>query len=484
MLGSTKKNGVSNQKGLSLIELSIVLVISGLILVPLLFAAQIYMENYRREKLSRLEKVTQYVMKTYAERYFRYPCPALRPTSINPTAFGDGGESCSSAPVVSGARNAWASGSPNNDVMYGVLPEYTWEQVKQADGSVVATRIYLKDLIPTDEPIVHDFLDPWGGRLTYLVTKGLTNTSTFNPLNGTVSVVDENNRSTDGIDKNAHYALISHGSDMGGAVNRNGIISRPCPTSGVSELEFPNCNIGSQSLRPIVSGLIRKTDSARVVDVGGVAHVLHDSYNDYVFSNRFYEKSLWAKVGESDSSRVNLTSAPGNRVGIGVSGPQDVLDLVGNNISAGGDLRVDRALVFGLRTIAPNTTTAVSDTATGLLCTGDDSDNDGIIDENGNGILDASEIKCVNPLSFYKITCDDTRTTGAERQRQYIKSISINPTTKNFQVDCKKFEVRPPATGSPPQCGSGRVIRGIYSNGDIMCTTGNTADSGNLVRWE
>jgi prepilin-type N-terminal cleavage/methylation domain-containing protein len=281
MLVLKRKSNVSNQKGLSLIELSIVLVISGLILVPLLFAAQIYMENYRREKLARLEKVVQYVMKTYAERYFRYPCPALRPTSTNLTAFGDGGESRTgsgsdyvcSAPTVDGARNAWSSGSASNNVMYGVLPEYTWEKVKQADGSIVDARIYLKDLIPTDEPIVNDFLDPWGGRLTYLVTKGLTNTSTFNPLNGTVSVVDENNYPTDGIDKNGHYALISHGSDMGGAVNRNGIISKPCPSSSVSELEYPNCNIASQASNPIVSGLIRKTDNSRAISIDGTAHI-------------------------------------------------------------------------------------------------------------------------------------------------------------------------------------------------------------------
>jgi type II secretory pathway pseudopilin PulG len=447
---------LNNASGISLIELSIVLIISGLILVPLLFAAQIYMEQYRQEKLLRLEKTVHNVMKAYAQKYNRYPCPASR------SSFGDGAENCS-IPLVEGARSIWTGADLNkNKVMVGVFPEYTIES---------GARVYLKSFIPSDDPIIRDFLDPWGGRLTYFVTKGLSDASSFNSGNGTVAVVDENGNPTDGIDRNALYALISHGSDQAGAVNVNGVIAIPCPGAS-HELEVSNCSTGNMATTPLISGLIRKSGGMRVVTDGSNVRSIHDYYNDHVFSKRFYEKDLWIPLPEGNNARVNLYSQSGKRIGIGISNPQESLDLIGFNDSGTGSIRIDRALVMGYNKYA---TSSVNKDKTGLICTTKDPDNDGIIDENGNGKWDAGEVTCVNPMTFFKLKCSGTN--------QYIRKISID-SNYNLVAECQSFRVVPPTTGNPPpSCPSNKVIRGIYSNGDIMCTSGNQSDNGSNETW-
>lgn len=456
------KKGGKNAKGISLIELSIVLTISGMILVPLLIMAQIYMEQYRQEKLLRLEKIVHNTMKAYMQRYNRYPCPALRPTGATPAAFGDGAENCS-ALTIDGARAVWsAPDADNNKVMVGVFPEYTMES---------GQRVYLKSFIPPDEPIVRDFIDPWGGRLTYFVTKGLTDSSKFNSANGTVAVVDENGNPTDGINKDALYALVSHGSDQAGAVNVNGIVTSPCPEASEHELENPNCGSSSMVNAPVVSGLIRKGAGVRSVDDGaGTTKNIHDYYNDHVFSRRFYEKDLWIPLPEGNNARVNLYSQTGKNIGVGTSNPQEALDLVGPPSATGGNIQIDRALVMGFNKY---TNDANDKDKTGLICTTKDDDNDGVIDENSNNQLDDNELTCINPITFFKMKCSAD---------EYMKGISIDA-NYNLVTTCETFRVTPPATGNAPECPTNKVIRGIYSNGNIMCASGETSDNGSNHSW-
>jgi hypothetical protein len=90
--------------------------------------------------------------------------------------------------------------------------------------------------------------DSWGGRFTYAVTEDLTNDATYDADNGAIRVIDSagNDVIVTPAVGTGHYVVVSHGSNLSGAVPTNGGNGAVpvCPPP-VTNFDAENCNRNS-----------------------------------------------------------------------------------------------------------------------------------------------------------------------------------------------------------------------------------------------
>lgn len=218
-------------RGFSLIEVTIVMLIGGLILASISAMLIAYIKKTNlyvtRERLETIDQALQ----EYLSLNGRYPCPAS--LSVAPDTPGYGFEQastpglCDSAPVVAG-RNG-------RNVRLGAVP---------------VRSLGLPD----------DFIsDAWAVRFTYAVTEALAQSGTFDSREGGLQVLDsaDNNIAIDPTlapgdadrDGTAHYVIVSHGENELGGTPEGGGAALPCPAA--PSLEAENCD-GDASFRSTI----------------------------------------------------------------------------------------------------------------------------------------------------------------------------------------------------------------------------------------
>jgi len=204
-----KKLTANKIGGFTLIELSLVIVIAGILLSFFGTALTTFL------KKSDI-KTTEYRLSEIDDalaRYLRinghYPCPANRTLSPDHSEFGRS--------IQTDCRVSASNGTvSNNGVRIGALP--------------------VRSLNLPDEFIV----DAWGRKLTYAVTMNLATNGQFSADGGRISIVDGAGNSLITPDNSAHYIVISHGEtgDGGYYINSDSTVT-PC---SVSSLDRENCN--------------------------------------------------------------------------------------------------------------------------------------------------------------------------------------------------------------------------------------------------
>ncbi len=214
----------SKESGLSLIEVSIALIVIGLLLVPLI---HIYDLEQIRNKVHKTESSLSYVrdsLTKFAVENGRYPLPAVR--NLTSGSVGAGVEFTGVIiPCVTGATNPCRTpGAPAVRVIIGDVP--------------------FKALGINVENIV----DGYGGKLTYAITQTLTNVGTFSDVGGIITlfqrdgVTNEPQTVDAASNPNVHFVLISHGEDNSGAFSLEGGTMNVCPTGGASNRDTVNCD--------------------------------------------------------------------------------------------------------------------------------------------------------------------------------------------------------------------------------------------------
>ena len=344
----TRKKPTRADHGFTALELSLVLIIFGIVTVTVMSAFMLYTKQQSMAKTTDSLDNSESALIEYVANFGVYPCPsnqALPPTDANygrerRVVAGDDSSACiNTLPPVPGED------SPDPDavadmVLIGGIPFKSIEERLLANG------------IMYSEFGDYDTTDGWGRKLTYAVSQNLTETDTYNDFYGAINVVDENDvslmdeaeldangnnilepsedRNGNGVrdqGRYAHFTLISHGENGRGARTRQGTIvdncvfavAIPAPpppgTSTVNELENCDNNIDGKFL----SGL--RNDN-------------NNSFNDDIVKYAFAENAnLWRFTGLDAVENTN----PG-RVGIGVPTPGAQLhigsDLVASNMRA------------------------------------------------------------------------------------------------------------------------------------------------------
>jgi prepilin-type N-terminal cleavage/methylation domain-containing protein len=300
--------------GFTLIELSIVLLISGLLLGAAIQLYDIYQQQKKMSDTVNAIGIVQAALGEFRGNNGRYPCPARFDAPVGSEDAGR--EDCVHAKHVLGAD---ADGDGNPDVvLIGAVPYAT-----MIDPDKDPATNYYSD--PSDGGLSGDVkgftpaitADAWGGRLTYAVTEKLTDKGTFDENLGAIDVQDEHSQSVLEKPGSAHLVVFSHGPNSRGAYSANGSQISSCALSGIPGPPGP----GIPSLDETTNCLF---DDG--LFLAGLRNENDSHYNDDILSFKITKSSqLWSMVSGEQAHNTNSGS-----VGIGTDAPTERLEIDGN----------------------------------------------------------------------------------------------------------------------------------------------------------
>lgn len=208
-----KHNALIKSGGYTLIELAITIVVAGLLIAPAFTLYGLYIKNQRIQQTDNAMLQAQNALGGFRSIYGRYPCPA--PVDAVPGDANYGYEDCSASPPGVVTTTSLNAALTDPDILIGSLP---FRQLNMQE---------------------QDSYDGYGNRLSYAVTKSLTVDTTFNMLNGGISILDFNDDSAIEPPDSAHFVIMSSNRNDDGARTRYGALTTLCPSSG---LEAENCD--------------------------------------------------------------------------------------------------------------------------------------------------------------------------------------------------------------------------------------------------
>ncbi len=189
---------ISNNKGFSLIELSIALIVIGLMTGTAIELYRLQQKQRFLDNNANSFAILDRVMKDFYFENNRYPCPADLTKSTADDDYGE--EDCTSA----------------NPVLIGGVP---FKNLK----------------IPASVA-----LDSWSHKITYAVTKAQTVAPLTAPGAITVLELDRLDSTIVNTFPNIHLVFVSHGEDAFGAFSAEGVPVEPC--AAVPTRESENCD--------------------------------------------------------------------------------------------------------------------------------------------------------------------------------------------------------------------------------------------------
>lgn len=221
MQKTSKKNS-----GFTLIELSIVLIIVGLLMSSGFSAMKIYIKGKERQTTKDNMYKAERALKSFLDVNGAYPCPASRLEKRGGPLFGKALKSCISneAMLLSQKIDAEkllvmetivAEGRESYRVRIGILP--------------------FRSLGLSDS----DSVDGWGRLLQYAVTEKLTNPAYFDQKTGAIDVVAEDGQSRSVPPGSVQYVVFSTGENGKAGYSNDGVPLGNCPAN---VLETENCN--------------------------------------------------------------------------------------------------------------------------------------------------------------------------------------------------------------------------------------------------
>ena len=331
------KNKIIKDGGFTLVEIGVVLLISGFTMLMAANFVKQYTINAQYSKTIEHLRMTQDALGEYYGLNGVYPCPA-DPTL--PAGHDDYGisvcrnfvdpafdpDSCAAAPLTLGCTTQFSRDGDLNGssdvVMIGAIPFRTiYEALAEKETPY---REYHR-------------LDGFGMLISYAVTEHMTNHDIHdlidpaNPNMGAIRVEDENNLSVVTPEDSAHYVIYSHGDNKRGGYSANGELSGECTVPAADPMDPPVPTPPGPSGGSIEPE-IENCDNNDAIFVKGIRSMAdNDDYNDDIL---FYtvtgHKSLWKRslaspIGESHIYNTNV----GN-VGVGTDTPTHQFHVMGD----------------------------------------------------------------------------------------------------------------------------------------------------------
>lgn len=419
---------IPEKNGFTLIELSIVLVIVGLLVIPLLQYYKLYTVE---KKTIKTEEHIEKVVDALSVFIRRYPCPANR--NLPPSHPKYGLEQCDAIPSCAAtcldpldpstcsfsqtkgicsieiypAVNSDNSNG-NDKLLIGGVPYRYWTVHRSTDWGNDEMNGEA-ELIPGMQASY--LLDGWGRKLTYVVTDTLANPFKENVHKdyrlGHITALNEHGDPTAGVNDDGQFAIISHGKNGLGAFTMEGE-SLPC---GSGTTEADNCDY---------------TDTTYVQALGVYESDSADYYDDITYFYLRAPTDIWYSLTDSNSNTSpHINNRNENFVGISNDNPQAKLDVAG--------------------TISANSV------RTDSLC-----------DENG--------ANCFNPGIFAAVPT----VTGASAPSSSPVCASGRIVTQlaNGQVTCEYPTLG--TTSGTANCPTGYFIESILTSGCIICSNNST----------
>ena len=223
---STKKWA---QKGFTLMEIAVVMVLVGLMVAPAVGMYHQYRVEKDWEEIETDVSVITNAIGQYRAIYGRYPCPSSATDAPGDQRYGfEYADDCVASAPGAGACSIGTSGickytdaTSGKDVLVGTLPYKT---------------LNLQEV---------ESYDTYKNRYSYAVTLDQTDNASFDLGGGGISIVDKNDMSQSLVSPagSAHFVVVSHGKNGAGGISRAGNIGRSCMSAPAAEQE--NCDANS-----------------------------------------------------------------------------------------------------------------------------------------------------------------------------------------------------------------------------------------------
>lgn len=411
------------ERGYTLIEMSIVVSVVGLLLASFISAYTIYIKTKAQQTTENNASLLKASLSNFLVQFGRYPCPARIDLPRTDPYYGMESEcdplvtvpppSDPTAPVYPAVVTAgtcanglcFEDGLTPVDVNPGPVLNEVIPKIRR--GSIPFRAMG----IPEDQAE-----DGYGNRFQYAVTEPLAVTTSYVRRSGGVVIHNDATPPTEltPVDNRAHYVIFSSGPDKAGAYSRYGLLLAPCAATG---LDAENCNTSPANPLAIY----------RAAKYAPAATAIH--FDDYVSFYSSVETPLWRV---SDASGFHIS------------------DLI--------DAALTGQIAIGSEDFALNATVDVA---------GDVRADDG--NSHAVEICDQQQAFCI-PLSKFGGDEEDFKCEA----NKYVKGFGSpdipdgNP-AYNAALPASKF-VKCAGT-TDVTCAPGEIMRGVNADGTLNCTS-------------
>lgn len=269
------------QRGFTLIEMTMVIIIFGIIVAAF---AGVYTQyiNHQRSETTRINvNNLASALGNFRTMYGRYPCPASLTEDRNSVTYGRETD-CKDSVV------------PVGTCLDGICVEESTREIDPGTGAFKPrVRIGFAPFreLGLDEDEVYD---GFGRRLFYVVTERQAVAATFSAQEGGIEITNEAGNSILAPPGSAHFITFSAGKNQGGSYGKNGDLI-PCPLVGP---EAQNCTPNDKAIYTV--GQISEASGA-------------NSFDDIFKYSTSEDIPLWQA---SDVDPLDIHQKPGGRVGL------------------------------------------------------------------------------------------------------------------------------------------------------------------------
>ncbi len=322
---------MTNEKGFSLLETALLLLIAGIVAVPMLEAYNLYVKERNLSKTYSAGSTVQNAITEFYELHDRYPCPAIPELAVGDPLHGveqcpgkdmDGDGSIMAAMVMESCTTGYCRVSGRDANGDG-----------SDDGVLIGNIPYVTLGVPYNEA-----LDGWKHRFTYAVTETMTDSATFIPTRGAIMVwksdgstplnfgdpsnPDANPKHQNG-QATAHFVYFSHGDNGRGSYTIDGVrIGDTCDNGVFTAADIAAAGKDYNELENCDNDYEFTWDSEAYSMQQGF-----DYYDDiFYFQDGLPSGGTWNYSGVQEDV---FTSFGGN-LGIGTPDPQFAVDVNGN----------------------------------------------------------------------------------------------------------------------------------------------------------
>lgn len=218
-----------DERGFTLIEMAIVIIITGLLIAGAASAYSMYLKDKKRQDTVTRTNAVVTSIGNFRNLFGRYPCPASLTETRDDPAYGH--ETCDLAAMP--ADGTCANGFCTEISTRAAIDYMVGGAVVNGQPPVTAGFVPFRTL---NLPESYAY-DGYGGRLKYAVTRHLTASDNFEADTGGIDILNDQGVSIIAPPGSAHFLIISHGEDQSGAYTNAGV-QIPC-TAGNKESD--NC---------------------------------------------------------------------------------------------------------------------------------------------------------------------------------------------------------------------------------------------------
>ncbi|NCT41838.1 MAG: type II secretion system protein [Alphaproteobacteria bacterium] len=340
-------------KGFTLIEVSIALMVIGLLLGAFLQTLTFMTERQERIEYYGATTAIGAALEDYALRNGFYPVPAAVNFSINDINYGIPVNE--QVPPLTTTLPDVAIGECNAGAarVNGILCRPGTRDLDSNGIGEDNAEVILIGSVPTTILGFNneESLDKFNHRFTYAVSRGLTEAATFDNDNGVIRVISSETGADavladvgDYTNRDVHYIVMSHGKNHSGSYDGQGNLSANlCATNDTIEAE--NCD-NDAVFTALTSGEENDPASSNTRIRPSIQNVVGDYYDDALAYNNSINANFWTARG---ANRVNMTSGAtpgGSKVMVGADEYTGSVSNVNNRpqLWVNGGLRADQVI--------------------------------------------------------------------------------------------------------------------------------------------